>query len=183
MVLLWAASQSGSRITGGVRQKEAQVICVSLRNATQQFLADYGKLPLPVSADPATGGLDTDSGVMPGLMAVLHGKEPPGTAPQNPRGTDYLNGIKPANSGKKPGGPLWINGVTMGPGLSKCSVVDSWGNFFRVRLDTDGDGLVENPIPDEVPEGRPRLKQRVIIWSPGKDGNDETWEDNPKSWE
>ena len=71
----------------------------------------------------------------------------------------------------------------MGPSLSKCSVVDGWGNFFRVRLDMDGDGSIENPCLDEALEGRAKLKARVIVWSPGKDGNDETWEDNPKSWD
>ena len=63
------------------------------------------------------------------------------------------------------------------------SIVDAWGNLYHLRLDTDGDGWVENPDSNQAAEGRPKLKKLVIVWSPGKDGLEETWEDNPKSWD
>jgi hypothetical protein len=186
LILLVLLISRGCRFTdvlARVRQKESQVMGTALRNGIDQFLADYGRLPLPAGSTSATADLDTDSGVLSGLVSVLSGKETPSPSRQNPRNTDYLEGLKPAKPNKKPGGPPWINGLIWDPALSVFSIVDGWGSFYRVRLDTDGDGLVENPSPNEVAEGRPQLKQRVIVWSPGKDGKDETWEDNPKSWE
>jgi hypothetical protein len=42
---------------------------------------------------------------------------------------------------------------------------------------------VENPNPDQVAEGQPKLNKRVIVWSAGKDGKETTWSDNPMSWD
>ncbi|MES2467287.1 MAG: hypothetical protein V4675_08310 [Verrucomicrobiota bacterium] len=183
LVLLFAGSMSGSRNPLGVRKMESIEMSVYLRNAIEQFHDDYGQLPLPVGRASAKEDLDTDSGTLPGLVNVLIGKEPAGTKLQNPRGTDYLEGVKPAKPNKKTTGPPSINGLTWNSAPSQYSVVDGWGNIFRVRLDTDGDGFVENPDVNEVAEGRTKLKRRVIVWSPGKDGKEETWTDNPKSWD
>jgi hypothetical protein len=156
---------------------------MALSNAILQFLQDYGRLPLPPVGAPAKGDCDTDSGVLPGLVLVLLGKEPPGLTSQNRRSRNYLEGVKPAKANKKSTGLPWINGLTEDSAHSQYSVVDGWGNIFRVRLDTDGDGFVENPDINDVAEGRTKVKQPVIVWSPGEDGKEEAWLDNPKSWD
>ena len=67
-------------------------------------------------------------------------------------------------------------GVTLKPDGSG-ELWDPWGNFYRVRFDSNGDGEIENP---EAPGTF--LPESILIWSAGKDGNFETWEDNVKTW-
>lgn len=61
--------------------------------------------------------------------------------------------------------------------------MDAWGGYYRVRFDSNYDGEMLNPNEDEVGEGRMKLPNRVIIWSAGKDGKWDTWDDNIKSWD
>ncbi len=56
---------------------------------------------------------------------------------------------------------------------------DPWGNHYRVIMDTDGDGRVKAPEWFTKSEFIP---QSVIVWSPGRDGDDATAEDNVVSW-
>jgi hypothetical protein len=182
VLFVWAGFQPFSRIPSGARKKESAIMGVGLANSIEQFHADYGRLPLSANGATATGDMDTDTGEQPGLVAVLIGKEPLGSNLQNPRATNYLEGLKPAKRGKNADGPPWVNGLIYEL-PSQLAVVDAWGNHYHVRMDTNGEGFIENPCPDEVAEGRALLKQLVIVWSPGKDGHEETWEDNPKSWD
>ena len=185
IVILWAGTQSDGRILPGARQKEAQVMAVAIRNSVEQFLADYGRLPVPEKAGNRGGVTDSDTSSIEGLATILIGKESGTTPRQNLQGVDYLEGIKPAKLSKKAGTPhAGSNGLIIDEkGVNWYSIVDRWGNFYRVRLDTNGDGFVENPDINDVAEGRTKLKRRVIVWSPGKDGKEETWSDNPKSWD
>ena len=155
---------------------------LALSNGVEQFFADYTRLPLPLSGAPAKGDLDTDSGPSPGLVTLLVGHEPVGHMLQNPRRISYLDGLKQAKPGPKSDGPRWVNGLADDTITHALSVVDCWGNFYHVRLDTDGDGWVENPNPEAVLEGLTKLHRRVLVWSPGKDGHEQTWSDNPISW-
>ena len=185
IAIIWAASQADGRIPNGVRQKEAQVMAVAIDNSVEQFLADNGRLPVPEKACNRGGDSDNDTSSIEGLTTILIGKESGTTPKQNLQGADYLEGIKPAKLSKKAGTPhAWSNGLIVDEkGINWYSIVDSWGNFFRVRLDTDRGGFVENPDINEIAEGRTKLKRRVIVWSYGKDGKEETWTDNPKSWD
>ena len=185
ITILWAGTQSDGRIRPSVPQKEAKVMAVAIANSVEQFLADYGRLPVPEKAGHRGGDTDSDTSSIEGLATILIGKESGTTPRQNLQGVDYLEGIKPAKLSKKAGTPhAWSNGLIVDEqGMNWYSIVDSWGNFYRVRLDTDDDGFVENPDLNGVAEGLTKVKQRVIVWSPGKDGKEETWEDNPKSWD
>jgi len=161
---------------------------LAISNGIDQFLADHGSLPLPTDNAPAGRDLDADTGSASGLVAVLSGKEPAdsSTKPQNPGGVDYLEGIKPAKQLKPTrakSAPPWANGLMTEGTPPQYSIVDAWGNLYHLRLDTDGDGWVENPDPLQVADGRTKLKKRVIVWSAGKDGREATWEDNPMSWD
>ena len=115
---------------------------------------------------------------------MLIGKEPKDVGKQNPRDIDFIEGIKAAASNVKTGLLAkrlpWANGLIHQN--QEYAIVDVWGNFYRVRLDGDGDQQVANPDPGEAAAGRPKLPLRGIVWSAGKDRKDETWEDYPKSW-
>ena len=168
--------------------KRTAIMSLDISNGIEQFLADYSHFPLPTGSAPAGRDLDANTGSDSGLVAVLTGKEPASasTQPQNPRGIDYLEGIKPAKQLKPTRAkiaPPWANGLLTEGKPPVYSIVDAWGNLYHLRLDTDGDGWVENPNPDQVTEGRPKLNKRVIVWSAGKDGKEATWEDNPMSWD
>lgn len=55
--------------------------------------------------------------------------------------------------------------------------LDRWGNPFRVIMDTNGDGVISDPsAPDR------KVKEKVIVWSGGPDGDPNTWSDNAATW-
>lgn len=148
-------------------QVQAENTTFNLKNAITAYHTEYDEYPL---LDPAND-LTIESGHK--LMDVLFSsdaqKAPDG---RNPRGITlytyktaspmgdgrFRKGVTLDESG---GGELW----------------DPWGNHYRVRLDTNSDGKVENPAaPGE------RIPESILIWSAGPDGDFETWADNVKSW-
>ncbi len=187
IAILAAASFAGyGKIIDGVRKKESQVMAVTISNAVIQFYADYNRLPKSASSADGTDTQTTSEGAE-GIIKVLAGKEGDSDTLQNPRATNYVEGIKPAKPNKKSGAAAagasdkWINGFVLEE--DNYEIVDGYGNYFLILLDSNFDKEVENPNIDEVGEGRARLAKQVVVWSPGKDGKEETWEDNPRSWE
>ncbi len=188
IAILAAASFAGyGKIVEGVRKKEAQVMAIAVANAVEQFYADYNRLPKPTSAtDGADSDTTTEGGE--GLVKVLTGKEGEEGAVQNSRKVDYAEGIKPAKvvkgkaaTAQAGGSDKWRNGLVLED--ENIEIVDSWGNYYKVKLDTDYNKELENPDTNGVADGLIKLAKRVIVWSPGKDGKEETWEDNVKSWD
>lgn len=188
IAILAAASFAGyGKIVEGVRKKEAQVMAIAVANAVEQFYADYNRLPKPTSAtDGADSDTTTEGGE--GLVKVLTGKEGEEGAVQNSRKVDYAEGIKPAKvvkgkaaTAQAGGSDKWRNGLVLED--ENIEIVDSWGNYYKVKLDTDYNKELENPDTNGVADGLTKLAKRVIVWSPGKDGKEETWEDNVKSWD
>jgi prepilin-type N-terminal cleavage/methylation domain-containing protein len=177
IAILAAASFAGyGKIVEGVRKKEAQVMAIAVSNAVEQFYADYNRLPKPTSAtDGADSDTTTEGGE--GLVKVLTGKEGEEGAVQNSRKVDYAEGIKPAKVVKGKG----RNGLVLED--ENIEIVDGWGNYYKVKLDTDYNKELENPDTNGVADGLTKLAKRVLVWSPGKDGKEETWEDNVKSWD
>ncbi len=182
IIMALVAFYNFTQITVKVRQKESQVMSIGISNAVEQFQADYGRLPLPASTEVPGNDMDMETSPDQDLVAILAGKEEELPAPQNPRGVDYLEGIKPAKSGQESGRP-WLNGLLIDPASGKYGIVDNWGKPFRLRLDTNNDKSLANPNPDQTKAGRTPLPKRVLVWSAGKDGKWETWDDNPQSWQ
>lgn len=188
IAILAAASFAGyGKIVEGVRKKEAQVMAIAVSNAVEQFYADYNRLPKPTSAtDGADSDTTTEGGE--GLVKVLTGKEGEEGAVQNTRKVDYAEGIKPAKvvkgkaaTAQAGGSDKWRNGLVLED--ENIEIVDGWGNYYKVKLDTDYNKELENPDTNGVADGLTKLAKRVLVWSPGKDGKEETWEDNVKSWD
>ncbi len=62
------------------------------------------------------------------------------------------------------------------------SLVDFYGQPYRICIDYDGDGEIIDPHSKD--EKQPNtLSSGVIIWSGGKDGDPTTWKDNLLSWQ
>ena len=187
IAILAAASFAGyGKIVEGVRKKESQVMSVAIANSVTQFYADYNRLPKSASSTEGTDTETTTEGAE-GVVKVLIGKEGENDALQNPRATNYAEGLKPAKPNKKSkaasagASDKWVNGLVFED--DNYEIVDGWGNYYKMKLDSNYDKEIENPNIDEVAEGRARLPKQVIVWSAGKDGKEETWEDNPKSWD
>lgn len=186
IAVLAAASMGGyNKIVQGVKKKEAGIMAIAISNSVEQFYADYNRLPKPTSAtDGADSETTTESGE--GIVKVLIGKEGESESIQNPRNVDYAEGIKQAKAGKQKAATAgasdkWSNGLVYED--ENYSIVDAWGNYYKIKLDSDYSKDVENPNIDQVAEGRTKIPKRVIVWSPGKDGKEETWDDNVMSWD
>ena len=149
----------------------------ALAEAITRFDADYHKLPVPSGPAPQGGDRDTDSAPSHSFIAILSGKEDPSAEAQNPKHTDYLEGILPAKKsrGRDYG---WANGLISDPATGAYGVVDSYGKPYRIRLDTNHDETLTNPNPQQAAEGSPTRKPRVLVWSAGIDGAWNTWDDN-----
>jgi hypothetical protein len=161
---------------------ESRLVAVSIANAIESFNGDYNRTPLPSGPPPAGGDRETDSSPSHGFIAMLIGLEGPISNPQNPRKTDYLDGIKPAKA-NPPGDPPWRNGLITDSKTGAYGIVDAYGNYYRIRLDTNGDKEITNPHPEQAAEGRRTMRKQVIVWSAGKDRDWNTWDDNPMSWD
>lgn len=187
VAILAAAAFGGyGKIVENAKRTDSRILGNSIANAVTLYYADYNRLPK--SANSTQGDdTETDTSGPEGIIKVLLGKEGEGTSLQNSRNTNYLEGIKAAKnrSGKRPaespGSDKWINGLVMEEG--NYEVVDGWGNYYKMKLDSNYDNEMENPNTVEVGQGREKLPNKVIIWSPGKDGKMDTWEDNVKSWD
>ena len=188
IAILAAASFAGyGKIVDGVRKKGSIVMSIAISNAVEQFYAEYNRLPKPTSA---TDGSDSDTTTesSEGLVKILIGKEGESQTIQNPRNTDYAEGIKPAKASKKKasanangGSDKWADGMVIED--ETYEIVDAYSNYYSIKLDSDYDKELENPNTLQVAEGRTKMTKRVLVWSPGKDGLEETWEDNVMSWD
>ncbi|MES2706635.1 MAG: hypothetical protein V4726_08540 [Verrucomicrobiota bacterium] len=168
------------------KRTDSRVLGKGIADAVTQFYGDYNRLPKPPSFKDGQDS-STDTSAAGGLIQILFGKEPDNDAQQNTRKINYLEGMKAAKArsgtrnAEAEGSDKWIGGLVLEEG--RFEAVDGWGNYYRIRLDSNYDGEMINPNADEVDDGREKLPNRVIIWSPGKDGKWETWSDNLKSWD
>ena len=161
---------------------ESRFMAVAISDAVMQFYTDYRRLPLPSGPPPQDGDRDTDTSPAHGFVALLLGQESDTGERQNKKNTDYGLDIKPARA--KPGGAYpWKNGLISEAATGTYGIVDYFGNPYRIRLDTNGDQQLANPNPDQAAQGTAALSKRVIVWSAGKDGDWNTWDDNPMSWD
>lgn len=166
-----------------VRISDCRMAATGIADAALQFYGDFKRLPCPPGHSDPAGDLDTDSSPESGFISLLAGSDMADRnvrrLNQHSRNINYLEGMKNARPGNQTD---WISGFFAQAGTGACGFTDFMGAYYRVRLDTDYDGEIANPNPDEVREGRGKLDYRVIVWSAGKDGRWDTWDDNVKSW-
>ncbi len=149
------------------KKPHAETTVQNLKNAISAYRTEYREFPL---LDPSND-LTVESGHL--LMDVIFGSDAhraPGG--RNPRGITFFSDKAAARMGDG----RFRNGVTVDD-TTAGELWDPWGNHYRVRIDTNGDGKVENP---EAPGTL--LPESILVWSAGPDGDFERWKDNVKSW-
>lgn len=156
-----------TRKKGIAESARAENTAFYLKHAIIAFFTEYHEYPL---LDPAND-LTVESGHS--LMDILLGSDKQkGPGGRNPRGIAFYTdrAARPMGDGR------FRNGITLDES-GAGELWDPWGNHYRVRFDSNGDGKVDNPAAPVKP-----LLETIAVWSAGPDGDFETWEDNVKSW-
>jgi prepilin-type N-terminal cleavage/methylation domain-containing protein len=154
------------------KRADAQGACMTVYNAIDQYHSQYDYLPEPMSATKATD-CKSDTSAEEGLIYTLLGLDPV----HNARKVNFLGDIKDAKTqgdGKK------MNGLVRTE--ESAELLDPWGSHYKVTLDLDLNGKIDNPNQDEVNSGSAELHKEAVVYSIGKDLKEETWKDNVGSW-
>jgi prepilin-type N-terminal cleavage/methylation domain-containing protein len=159
-------------------QKNAEKVtatntCYNIKNAISTYYTEYRKFPVE-SGTEETDELRTDIDLMSALMASDASKEKGGL---NPRGISFYTdkAAKATGDSEYP----WRKGIRMDADGSG-ELYDPYGDFYYVRLDLDSNSRVEKPTWD-VSEGEV-ISESIIVWSAGKDHDEELPKDNIKTW-
>lgn len=131
-----------------------------LKNAITAYFTDFQKLPGVSSTQSYDLDLESDEEFMKHLLGSGNERDIvyfPGKIAREIGDGKYKRGISMNSKGT---GALW----------------DPWGNQYRIRLDANSDGEVTDPKTNDP------ISESIIVWSAGKDGNFETWNDNAKTW-
>ena len=153
------------------KKADAQATCMAVYNAIEQYNSEYDYLPQPTSATKGTD-CESDTSATEGLVNILMGLD----VTQNSKSTNFLGDIKDA---KNEGGKR-VNGLVRD--AETVELMDPWGNLYKVNIDLDLNGKVDNPNDKEVSSGTTELHKSAIVYSPGKDHEAKVWKDNVGSW-
>lgn len=165
IALLFAGLMGGSRMHPKAYLTEARSTCEAFCAAISQFQIDYVRLPLPVEVSSGKGAdTDTTTAAAAGIVAKLKGID----EAVNPMGNDYLGDIKDARTLSD---GTYLNGIWRDG--DQVALFDPWGHYYRIRLDSDDDGFVTDPR-----DATKKLPGPAVIWSIGKDGDPDIWDDN-----
>jgi hypothetical protein len=156
-----------SRVPVKAKRTGTEMMVKSIASALEAFRLDYAWLPTATST-LARQDTDSDTSTSEGLTAALLGTD----VTINPRKVNYLADVKvdrTLDADQHSGGLVMEK--------DSAGLVDPWGHPFHIRLDTDGDGFVDDPRNPGA-----QLRERVLVWSAGKDGDANTWDDNVSNW-
>ncbi len=154
------------------KNKAAQQVCVQVAGSIQNYFGEYDTLP-----DKGEGGDfegDTKAGAFIGVLADAN----PQDSTKNPKHIKFLEGLKQAKRGSN---GLPQDGIDLDTDPTMPTIWDPWGQEYKVVMDTDFNGEIENPDNSDTLVKKIRGK-KAIVYSAGADGNWETWNDNAKSW-
>lgn len=164
--------------TGALRKAErshAENTAYNVKNAISAYFTEYRKYPAKADATE-TDEIRTDSDLMDILLGADSEAQSGGLNPRRiafytdkaakPMGDGkYRKGIRLESDG---GGELW----------------DPYGDYYFVRMDLDYNNRVERPMWDESggASGSQFLPESILIWSAGKDNDENEDKDNVKTW-
>jgi prepilin-type N-terminal cleavage/methylation domain-containing protein len=165
------------KVMNMVKKNTSQKVCVELASAVSSYFADYERLPISATGTSSdfTNNDTAEDGEFLGILAAK------GEVKLNARHINYIEGMQQAkNTGGK-----YSNGINFEESESSPTLTDPWGHGYRVVMDADYNGEIENPELGGSGAVNPVQKirgKKCIVYGAGLDGNFETWSDNPKSW-
>lgn len=169
IIVLAAMSLGGIQIAQKkARTLQTQADATALQQAIDQYYQEYSKLP-GVASNSNEIQTVGEGGVE--LLTILLGKEDDTGKMQNPRKIPFLN-VKESRNAKK-GGLVYSNG---GAGGQIQGLYDAWGKPFNIRLDTEYEGEISDPLV----QGNVVRNKSAIVYSFGQDGRVGT--DDVKTW-
>lgn len=175
------ASQFAEGLESRRIETNSKIVARTIANGLEQFYFDHNRLPGRAGPDA-----QTTTSAKSAIVRILLAEESKEGVKQNLRNTNYLDGIGPAQArvttlaAPSDRSSQWVSGLIIEG--STYALVDGWGNYYHVMMDSNFDGLITSPLPPVEATGA-GLSKRAIVWSAGKDGNLETWGDNVKSWD
>lgn len=134
------------------RKRKADLECTSIKTAVEQFFTDFRYMPWKVGSDKDRVGEDkwaTSAGDQQGVIEMLQG--------ENKLGKSYLEISSRGND--KDSGSAAEKGVFRDP----------WGNLYRIGMDRN--------LDQQVDFNGKTYKARVLVYSLGPDGKDNTADD------
>lgn len=163
--LVAIAIPAAGYVLNRAREIQAKAVMERLSDAIHGYKEIYHHYPQVVES---SGDVTFDTSAPCELFNIL---APPATTnppEKNPKGITFFDTMPRKG----------FAGVTASGGL-----LDPWGSPYHIRMDTDGDGFVDNPFADQKDES-PKLPLGAIIWSSGPDyGNsNRNHADDLKSW-
>ena len=154
LVLLGLLFPAFYGVQNQARRTQARNDLAQIVTAASAYYTEYGRYPLtpPGAADTTYGSATTNDKIMNELRNV--------TATENPRGIVFISPPDAKDAGRPRLG-ISHAAATLG------QYFDSWGQPYRIRVDTNYDNQVSNPYPAD--SAVPNIRQGVITWSGGKD--------------
>jgi prepilin-type N-terminal cleavage/methylation domain-containing protein len=160
--------------TGALRKAErthAENTCYNIKNAISAYFTEYRKYPAKASEEE-TDEIRTDSDLMDILLGADSEAEKGGL---NPRRIAFYTdkAAKPLGDGS------FRKGVTLesdGGG----ELWDPYGDYYYLRMDLDYNNRTEKPSWDN--SEAQFLPESILVWSAGKDKDEQTVKDNVKTW-
>ncbi len=152
---------SGSGLIPYASKTRAYLGTRVIANAVVQYEMEYGHVP-PAADGTKDHDMETDSSAAAKLIFMLIGKD----KAANPNSQNFVGDINETTDSKD----------GMERTENSAALWDPWGHPYRVLMDTNEDGLLKDP------ETGIQVKLKVLVWSAGKDGDFNTWQDNLKSW-
>lgn len=152
--VVWLMSSSRQP---GVKKLPTSNDARALKQAIQAFETEYRRFPdLGVRGDE----IRSEGGTGAKLLTILLAKEEAGESIQNEKRIAFANFR--VNNRRMKGGLVYRDGHKRS---QVEGLFDSWGNAFYVKLDTDRDGRIEDPLrPGKF------ITESVIVYSSGEDG-------------
>ena len=146
-VLYFLILPPGVRVSEQARKAQARLTCRATVTGLSIYRDEYDHWP-----DFTGDGLFLDKERQAHLIRVLSAKD----EVNNPRKIMFIDRPTASDSPAH-----YYSSIDAKTG----TLLDPWGQPYRIALDTTGTGTIANPYPDDGP-----ISASVIVWSLGKDG-------------
>ena len=174
VVLIGLAFPAYQGVQNAARKTQAKNDLVQIVTAVNAFYTEYGKYPLPAG----TGGEDYVYGLNSSSKPLFDSLRALDLT-ENPRQIEFIKPPEAKDSNAPKSG--------MGS-IADAQFYDPWGKPYVISIDSDYNNEVSNPYTANA-GAVPKLRNGVIAWSLGKDGqtagndkNSGTSKDDVISW-